>query len=147
MFLGQYRHTIDKKGRLIVPARFRDPLADGAYIAQGFDQYLMVLTSAAFEMISQRVGQMSLTDQTTRQLRRLIFSTADWVELDKAGRMRIPQFLLEVADLEEEAVIVGVGDYFEIWSPSNWEQQATLLQDADANAERFAALDLAPGQL
>jgi MraZ protein len=145
MFLGQYRHTIDAKGRLIVPARFRDLVDDGAYIAQGFDRNLMVLTSSAFEMVSQRVNRMSLTDEVARQLRRLIFATADRVELDKTGRIRLPQFLMDVAGLAGEAMVVGVGDYFEIWAPERWERQSNLLQDADANAERFAALDLSTG--
>ncbi len=142
MFLGQYTHSIDDKGRLTVPARYRESLADGAYISQGFERNLMVLTASAYEQISERVNQMSMTDPTTRQLRRLIFATADLVELDKAGRIRIPQFLREVAGLEGETMIVGVGDYFEIWSPLAWEPQADILQDADSNTQRFATLDL-----
>ncbi len=141
MFLGQYTHSIDDKGRLTVPARYRESLADGAYISQGFERNLMVLTASAYEQISERVNQMSMTDPTTRQLRRLIFATADLVELDKAGRIRIPQFLREVAGLEGETMIVGVGDYFEIWSPLAWEPQADILQDADSNTQRFATLD------
>ncbi len=142
MFLGQYTHSIDDKGRLTVPARYRESLADGAYISQGFERNLMVLTASAYEQISERVNQMSMTDPTTHQLRRLIFATADLVELDKAGRIRIPQFLREVAGLEGETMIVGVGDYFEIWSPLAWEPQADILQDADSNTQRFATLDL-----
>jgi MraZ protein len=145
MFLGQYRHTIDNKGRLIVPARFRELLADGAYIALGFDHNLMVLTSVAFETVSHRVNQLSLTDEIARQLRRLIFATADRVVVDKAGRIRIPQFLLTTASFSSEAVIVGVGDYFEIWAPKFWEAQSNLLHDTDANAQRYAALDLSTG--
>lgn len=145
MFLGQYRHTIDSKGRLIVPARFRDYLSEGGFITQGFDRNLMVLTSQAFESITQRVNQLSLTDETARQLRRLIYATADRVELDRTGRVRIPQFLLEVAQFNTDAVVVGVGAYFEIWSPDAWDTQENLLQDPDANAHRFATLDLTTG--
>jgi MraZ protein len=145
MFLGQYRHSIDNKGRLMVPARFRDVLADGGYITQGFDRNLMVLTSQAFEFVSHRVNQLSLTDETARQLRRLIFATADRVDLDKTGRIRVPQFLMERAGFSGEAVIVGVGDYFEIWAPESWENQETMLQDAEVNAHRFEALDLSTG--
>ena len=145
MFLGQYRHTIDNKGRLMVPARFREILADGGYITQGFDRNLMVLTSQAFEFVSQRVNQLSLTDETARQLRRLIFATADRVDLDKTGRIRVPQFLMERAGFSGEAVIVGVGDYFEIWAPGSWDNQETMLQDAEVNAHRFEALDLSTG--
>jgi len=142
MFLGQYTHSIDTKGRLTVPSRFRELLEQGAYISQGFEQNLMVLTAMAFERISNRVNEMSLTDPTARQLKRLIFATADRVEVDSSGRIRIPQFLREVASLDGDAVIVGAGDYFEIWSPLAWQPKAAELQDTETNAQRFATLVL-----
>ncbi len=145
MFLGQYRHTIDNKGRLMVPARFRDLMNEGGYITQGFDRNLMVLTAKAFEFVSQRVNQLSVTDETARQLRRLIFATADRVDLDKTGRIRVPQFLIDHAGFDSEAVIVGVGDYFEIWAPDSWQNQESMLQDSEVNAHRFEALDLSTG--
>lgn len=146
MFLGQYRHNLDNKGRLTVPARYREMLEDGAYITQGFDRNLMIWQSSAFEAISFRVGKMSITDPASRLLRRLIFSSGERVDVDKAGRILIPQFLRQAADLDGEAVIVGVGDYFEVWSPSLWEEQAAHLQDTEANAQRFIAFDLMSGQ-
>ncbi len=142
MFLGRYEHTIDEKGRLIIPVRYRDLLENGAYLTQGFDRNLMVLDAPSFEKIYEHVNQMSMTDPVVRQLRRFIFSSAERVEIDRAGRMLLPQFLREVAMLESTAMIVGVGDYFEIWSPQHWTQQNDILQDADANMQRFAALDL-----
>ncbi|MEK6220780.1 MAG: division/cell wall cluster transcriptional repressor MraZ [Chloroflexota bacterium] len=142
MFLGQYRHNIDNKGRLTIPARFRELLAGGAYITQGFDQNLMVLTSPAFSTISERANQMNMTDPTTRELKRLLFATADYIEPDKNGRILLPQFLRELTGLNGEAVLVGVGDYFEIWTPEIWEVQIKQLKDTDANAQRFAGVDL-----
>ncbi len=142
MFLGRYTHNIDSKGRLTVPARFREYLSEGAYISQGFDHNLMVLTTAAFEQLSKTINQMSITDPTNRQLKRLIFAGADRVELDRVGRIRIPQFLRQVASLDGEVVLIGVGDYFEIWSPEAWSPLAAELQDTQANAQRFAALEL-----
>lgn len=142
MFLGQYEHTIDEKGRLTIPARFRDLLENGAFITQGFDENLMVLTNASFEIIYARVNRMSMTNPTARQLKRLIFSHADRVEVDRAGRILIPQFLRQAAQLESAAVLVGVGDYFEIWSPGRWNEESILLQDAEANGQRFSALNL-----
>lgn len=143
MFLGQYHHNLDEKGRLTIPARFRDVLAaEGAYILQGFDRNLMVLTAAAFEAMSLRVNQMSLTDPTARLLKRLIFSTADRVEVDRAGRILIPQFLRQSAELNGDTVVVGSGSYFEIWVPKLWEEQITQLQDIEANARRFVSLEL-----
>lgn len=142
MFLGQYRHTIDNKGRLTIPARFRELLEDGAYITQGFDRNLMVLRSPSFEGISRRVNQLSMTDPAVRELRRLIFSTADRADVDRSGRILIPQFLREVAQIDNEVVVVGVGDYFELWAPVIWGKQLNQLQDAESNAQRFSAFDL-----
>jgi MraZ protein len=147
MFLGQYQHNIDNKGRLTIPARFRELLvAEGAYVTQGFDNNLMVLTVPSFNQIYQRVNRMSMTDPMARLLKRLIFSNANRVDVDKVGRILIPQFLRDAAVLDGEAVIVGVGDYFEIWSTNMWQDQITQLKDVEANAQRFMALDLSPGE-
>jgi MraZ protein len=146
MFLSQYRHNLDEKGRLTIPARYRELLVDGAYVCQGFDRNLMVLTTPFFNLISRRVNQMSITDPGARQLRRLIFSTAERLEVDRAGRILIPQYLRELAQLDGEAIVVGVGSHFEVWSPATWDEQLNLLQDAEANAQRFAAFDLSAEQ-
>ncbi len=142
MFLGQYRHTLDEKGRLTIPARFRDELAAGAYLTQGFDRNLRLLTQAAFEAIFARLSAMNTTDPVTRELRRLLFANATQVEPDRVGRILIPQFLRQVAGLDGEAVIVGVGESIEIWSPTAWDEQVARLSNVDANSQRFAELDL-----
>lgn len=142
MFLGRYDHNIDEKGRLTIPARFRELLENGAYVTQGFDRSLMVLTAPSFDHISARVNQLSMTDPVARQLKRLLFSSAERCDIDRAGRMLLPLFLRESARLNGAAIIVGAGDYFEIWSPDLWAEQNERLQDAEANAQRFAALDL-----
>lgn len=142
MFLGQYEHTIDEKGRVTIPARYRELLENGAYITQGFDQNLIVLTAGIFEQIYQQVSQMNMADPAARQLKRLIFSSADRVEADKVGRILIPAFLREAAQLETEAIVVGVGSHFEIWSPGLWKQQKEMLQDTESNQQRFATLNL-----
>ena len=143
MFLGRFTHNLDNKGRLIVPARFRNELsADGAFIMQGFDQNLFVLPKVAFDTISHRINKMSITDPTARMLRRLLFSSANYVGVDKSGRILIPPYLREAAKLDVQVVVIGNGDYFEIWSPEEWEHQNEQLQDAQLNAHRFSALDL-----
>lgn len=142
MFLGQHDHTIDEKGRLIVPARFREQLENGAYITRGFDQNLIVLTSSKFEQIYQRVNDMSITDLSARQLRRLMFSNADLLQFDKSGRILIPQFLRESIRLDANVTVVGVGEYFEVWSAEEWAKQSELLNDGETNAQRFSALNL-----
>jgi MraZ protein len=144
MFLGEYRHSIDNKDRLTVPVRYRELLDDGAYILRGFDRNLMVLTTKAFEAISHRIDQMSLTDPLARSLRRLIIGSASRLEIDKAGRILIPDFLCQKAGItcDHEAVLVGQGNYFEIWSSEEWVLQQKTLDEAEANTERFKVLDL-----
>ncbi len=142
MFLGQYSHAIDEKGRMIVPAKFREMLDGTIYLTQGFDQNLRVLPEEIFTSIYERVTEMSSTNPTARQLRRLIFSTAQQADIDSSGRILIPRYLREVAQLNDEAVIVGVGEALEIWAPEAWNSQNELLKDAEANTERFAALDI-----
>ena len=140
MFLGQYEHSVDEKGRMTIPAKFREQLDGGAFVTQGFDRNLMVLTKETFDRLYNRVNQMSMTDPTVRQLRRLIFSNASQVEIDKSGRLLFPQFLRDTASLQGTTMIVGVGEYFEIWSPELWTNQLDQIKDADS--ERFATLDL-----
>jgi MraZ protein len=142
MFLGQYEHSIDEKGRMTIPARFRELLENGAYITRGFEHNLVVWPAALFEQVFTRVNQISMTDPAGRDFKRLIFSRADRVEIDRAGRILIPQFLREAASLDTTAVVVGVGNNFEIWTPTLWAEQDARLQDPQANATHFANLDL-----
>jgi len=144
MFLGEYRHSIDNKDRLTVPARYRELMDEGAYIVRGFDRNLMVLTTKAFEAISHRIDQMSMTDPLARGLKRLIFSSASRLEIDKAGRILIPDFLCQTVGLacDHEVVVVGQGSYFEIWSTDEWTLQQQALAETEANSERFKVLDL-----
>jgi MraZ protein len=144
MFLGEYHHSLDNKDRLTVPARYRELLDDGAYILRGFDRNLMVLTTKAFEAISHRLDQLSMTDPLARALRRLIIGSATHLEVDKVGRILIPVFLCQKAGLscDQEAILVGQGSYFEIWSSDEWALQQQALDQAEANSERFKVLDL-----
>lgn len=143
MFLGQFTHNLDEKGRLTIPARYRDELLmQGGYIMQGLDQNLMVLPSPVFDAVSRRVNGMSMTDPNARLLRRLIFSSADRLEVDRSGRILIPQFLRQAVGMVNEVSIVGLGSYFEIWSPEQWAAQAAQMQDAQTNAQRFLGLEL-----
>ncbi|MGE5123718.1 MAG: division/cell wall cluster transcriptional repressor MraZ [Acidobacteriaceae bacterium] len=144
MFLGEYRHSLDSKDRLTVPARYRELMDEGAYVLRGFDRNLMVLTTKAFTAISQRLDQMSMTDPLARALRRLIIGSATRLEVDKSGRILIPHFLLSKVGLstDQEAILVGQGSYFEIWSAGEWNLQQQALDQAEANTERFKVLDL-----
>lgn len=143
MFLGHFQHNLDDKGRLMIPARFRELLEGGAYITQGFDKCLMVMTEAYFKQVYERIEAMNLADPTARLLRRLILSNAYPIEVDKVGRILVPQNLrafLEIAS--GELIVAGQGEYFEVWTPATWGEQMALLQDVEANNARFSTLDL-----
>ena len=142
MFLGQFQHNLDDKGRLMIPARFRDLLATGAFITQGFDKCLMVMTEDYFKQVYERIEAMNLADPTARLLRRLILSNAYPIEVDKVGRILVPQNLRTFLQIEGEAIVAGQGEYFEVWKPAEWNVQMALLQDTEANNQRFATLDL-----
>ena len=145
MFLGQFQHNLDEKGRLMIPARYRELLAAGAFITQGFDKCLMVMTDAYFAQVYDRINSMNLADPTARLLRRLILSNAYAVEVDKVGRILVPGNLRQVIALDGEAIVAGQGDYFEVWNPADWNLQMGQLQDIDTNNQRFATLDLSRG--
>ena len=147
MFLGQFQHNLDEKGRLMIPARYRELLAAGAFITQGFDKCLTVMTDLHFKQVYDRINAMNLADPTARLLRRLILSNAYPVEIDKVGRILIPQKLREVITLESEAIVAGQGEYFEVWTPSAWNEQMNQLQEIETNNQRFATLDLSKSYL
>jgi len=148
MFLGQFQHNLDDKGRLMIPARFRDLLEGGAFITQGFDKCLMVMTDSYFKQVYERIEGMNLADPTARLLRRLILSNAYPVEVDKVGRILVPQNLRAFLGLESgELVVAGQGEYFEVWTPALWSEQTAQLQDIAANTQRFSTLDLSKSKL
>lgn len=142
MFLSQFQHNLDDKGRLMIPARYRDLLAAGAYITQGFERCLMVMTEAYFQEVYIRINSMNMADPTARMLRRLILSNAYPVDVDKVGRILVPQNLREFLGVASgELVLAGQGEYFEVWTPAGWKEQMDRMQDVEANQQRFATLD------
>ena len=143
MFLGQFQHNLDDRGRLMIPARYRELLAAGAYITQGFDRCLMVMTETHFRQVYDRINTMNPADNLTRLLRRLILSNAYQLEVDKVGRILVPQNLRDFLGIHSgELVLAGQGDYFEVWTPAEWRIQMDKLQDVEANEQRFATLDV-----
>ena len=142
MFLGQYLHTIDDKSRLTIPAKFRELLPDGAFLTHGFDRNLMVLPTPIFNHLAARVGQMNLSDPNARTLKRILFSNAWPVEVDKLGRILIPQYLRESAQIESAAVINGANQFFEIWSQPIWTETNARQMDPEVLAQSIASADL-----
>ena len=145
MFYGQYHHTLDSKDRMTIPAKFRELVGEGVFVFQGFDHNLMVFTKDHFEILSQQVDGTDLTNTDARLMRRLFFATAEWVDVDKAGRILVPGFLKKAAGLSNEVVLVGAGKFFEIWSKELWEEQSTKLLDIETNVQRLPPLNFPVG--
>ena len=143
MFLGQYEHSIDEKGRLTIPSRYREELpGDYLVLTTGFEDSLIALTPELFNIVSNQMRSKPITNPTSRQFRRFFFSNAQELEFDKTGRILLPAFLRETANLKDTAILVGNGEYFELWSPENWDAQLAILKNSDANEQRFSSLDL-----
>ncbi len=122
MFWGEYSHCIDKKGRLIIPARFRPHLCEGAFLTRGFEQNLVIYPQDSWLHLKQHLNDLAFTDSKGRALRRLLFSGAIDLSLDRQGRLLIPAYLREHAELAGDAFIVGMENYIEIWQPSRWKE-------------------------
>jgi MraZ protein len=140
VFLGKFSRTLDGKSRISVPPAFRGSLARGAYVTQGFDRNLQVLTNEAFQEIYRTVVSLNIANPLARLLLRLVLGTAQEAGVDASGQLTIPEELKEFAHLQKDVYLIGQGEYFEVWSPDLWDQQEAQLRDAEANANRFSAL-------
>jgi MraZ protein len=145
MFIGLHNTSLDAKHRLALPARYKGMLAEGVYITQGFDRNLLLLTSAAFEVVARQIGGMNMADPLARLLFRLILGSATRLELDKNNSVLLPQELLGFATIRTDAMLVGQGNYFEIWAPELWKEQEISLNNVEANSHRFASLSISTG--
>jgi MraZ protein len=142
MFLGKYHSTIDHQNRLHIPSGISSAISGNVILTQGFDQNLWVLGQEAFEEVYRKITSLNLADPLARALMRMVLGGASSLDLGQTGEILIPDALRKFALLEDEAIIVGQGDYFEIWSPKVWDQQEAYLQDVSVSADRFAVLDL-----
>ena len=121
MFMGEYNHTIDTKGRMIIPAKIREQLGDLFIVTKGLDNCLAIYTEEAWKKISTALQSQSSTKASVRALKRFVFGSAAELEYDKQGRVLIPVPLREYASLDKQAVIVGAGDHVEIWSREKYD--------------------------
>jgi MraZ protein len=135
VFLGEFEHTIDEKGRVAIPARFREEIQEGFIITRGFDNCLQAFPRPTWQDLAQRISTLSLGNEEARHLRRLLFSGANEVTFDRQGRILIPQNLREYASLSEKVVIAGMHTFFELWSPERWQ---TVLSTLDSSGRIIA---------
>jgi MraZ protein len=131
VFLGEFRHAVDEKGRLAVPARFRADLEGGCVVARWLDTCLAIFPMPAWEVLATKVGALPMTDPNARLLQRRLFAGAFETEIDKQGRVLVPQTLRAFAELQAEAMVLGLGkQYLEVWSPPNWDEYKLGLEDS-----------------
>ena len=145
MFFGQYHLSLDDRGRLELPPLLRARLAGEVVITQGFDGNLLLLKDGVFDGILQRAKGMNIADPRARLLLRLILSNASESAVDDSGRVFVTEDLRNYAQLQGEVVLIGQGDYLELWAPAHWEKQEDRLRDAEANADYFSQLNLSTG--
>lgn len=143
MFKGEYNHTIDTKGRLIIPAKFREELGEEFVITKGLDGCLFVYSQDEWQKFEEELRTLPLMKKDARKFARFFMAGAADCELDKQGRILIPGVLREFAGLEKDAVLVGVLQRVEIWSKDRWLEGNTFEdEDMDEIAERMQELGL-----
>ncbi|WP_243289976.1 division/cell wall cluster transcriptional repressor MraZ [Bacillus sp. FJAT-47783] len=122
MFMGEYHHTIDTKGRMIIPAKFREGLGESFVLTRGLDKCLFGYPMSEWKILEEKLKSLPLTKKDARAFTRFFFSGAVECELDKQGRINITTPLLQYAKLEKECVVIGVSNRIELWSKNVWDQ-------------------------
>ena len=141
MFMGEYNHTVDTKGRLIIPSRFRDELGDEFVVTKGLDGCLFVFPNNEWQAFEEKLKALPLTNKSARQFARFFEAGATPCELDKQGRILLPGTLREFAGLEKDVVLTGMLNRIEIWSKSKWNENNSY-DDMDDIAEQMTDLGL-----
>jgi len=143
MFLGEYLHNIDSKGRLTLPAKFRGELAKGVVVTRGLDRCLFVHPVDEWQELAKKINSLPLTRKDARTLARLIYSGASDCTPDKQGRILLPSYLREFAGVDGETVIIGLHNRLEIWNPQRWERvRREVEEEGDIIAEKLAELGI-----
>ena len=146
MFLGEYEHTLDDKGRLAIPARFRPELGQGLVLTRGLDRCLFVWPLAEWRAVAEKLAHLSMMQADVRRLQRLLFAGAVDTQLDRLGRVLVPSFLREYAGLSGSAAVVGVLNRIEIWDKERYESdQAGASQSLDKLAQKLADKNIVQG--
>lgn len=144
MFLGEFSHTLDDKGRLTIPAKYREQLASGLVATRNpVERCLLVMPMSKWEEVAGKVNALPLADPGSAAFRRAVFSAAENLNPDKQGRILISQRLRDYAGIETEVIIAGVHSFVELWEPRRWSEKVlTPLEAGSIDAQIFAALDI-----
>lgn len=135
MFMGEYKHNIDAKGRLIMPSKFRDELGEKFVVTRGLDGCLFGYPQNEWEKVEEKLNAMPVSNKDARAFVRFFYSAAMECELDKQGRINLPGNLITHGDLQKECVVVGVSDRIEIWDIARWQKFST---EAEENFDDLA---------
>lgn len=142
MFWGEFSHQLDEKGRLIIPARYRSQLRQGAILTRGLDHNLVIYPPEAWRSVSERLNEMPITHPTARALRRLLFSGAVELSLDRQGRVLIPAYLRVYASLDQEVLIAGMKTFLELWEPGTWRAALNKMSLTLAESDQLHELGI-----
>ena len=143
MFIGEYQHNIDDKGRMALPVKFRKDLTDGAIVTKGLDSCLFVFTKTEWEALAAKLAQMPLANAPARAFARLMLAGAMDVDIDAQGRVLVPDYLRKYAGLKKTAVIAGVYSRLEIWDEEAWNRYKGKTESAsDEIAEQLGGLGI-----
>ena len=135
MFIGEYQHNLDAKGRIIIPSKFRDELNTTFIIARGFDGCLTVYSLKQWEKMFEEVNKLPTTKLAARKYIRMLTATATECTLDNQGRIQIPAFLSQPVNIKKECVVIGANDHIEIWDKQTWD---SYYLEASASFEEVA---------
>lgn len=142
MFLGRSESTIDDKGRINFPTRFREILSEGAVITKGFDKNLLIMPNPRWMKLKEYISTLPLNDPNARILKRQLFSLAQEVTLDAAGRFIIPLWLRNEAQITDTVVFACTADDIEVWNPELLAEQDRMMEDPEIIAKRYEAFNL-----
>ncbi|MFA6131331.1 MAG: division/cell wall cluster transcriptional repressor MraZ [Patescibacteria group bacterium] len=143
MFIGEYHHQIDEKGRIAIPTKFRGDLAHGAVVTRGLDASLFLLPLEEWGKLAEKLAGLPLGQANSRAFARLMLAGAMDVELDKQGRFVIPEYLRTYAGLGKKVVIVGINTRLELWDEAVWEAyRSRTEEDASAIAEKLGEIGI-----
>ena len=143
MFIGEFKHSVDTKGRVAVPAKFRNQISSGAIITRGLDHCLFVFTEADWEALAQKIVALPLAQANSRAFARLMLSGASSVELDSQGRILIPDYLRKYAGLGKSVKVIGVYNRVEVWDEVAWQKYREKTESAgDEIAEKLGELGI-----
>ena len=141
LFMGRYNHTIDPKGRLSIPSKYREILGDEFVVSRGMDGCLFVYADEEWKVFEAKLASLPLINQEARQFARFFLSGAQYVTVDKQGRILMPQDLREFAGLEKAVVLAGTGSRIEIWSLEKWNANSSQV-DINAISQNMVGLGL-----